>query len=98
MRSPLLLFCAITVLLMSAVPASANLMYRFDIDLSGTGHGTVTEILGFPNPGGQSTGDQSGCVQWTVTGTEKFGDCTYSSPAILFGNDQLSSGGNTSQT
>ncbi len=100
MRSPLLILLGCVALMVYAVPASANLMFRFDIDLSGTGHGTVTEILGFPNPGGQSNGIQSGCVERSLTGVDEFGNCAniYYPPYAAFGNDQLSSGGNKSQT
>ena len=85
--------------LMVLSPASASMIFYYDIDVQGTGHGTVTEILGFPNPGGPSAVEQSGCVKWTITGINAFGGaCSITPGSFVFGDDEIKSGGTTSQT
>ncbi len=92
-----MIWCAL--LLVFVPPASASLVYYTNIDITGTGHGAVTEILGFPNPGGPNPVEQSGCVKLTITGSNDFGGaCSSESGSFVFGNDQITSGGNTSQT
>jgi hypothetical protein len=93
----LLIFLVLGLAVLS--PASASMMFYYNIDIQGTGHGTVTEILGFPNPGGSNPVEQSGCVKLTITGTDTFGGaCSSEVGSYVFGNDQITNGGNKSQT
>jgi hypothetical protein len=88
-----LVVCMLAVLC-AAAPASASLMFYQNINVTGSGHGTVTEILGFPNTIDDIT--VSGCVKLTTSGTTAFGGpCP--SAQYTFGSDQIQSGGNSSQ-
>lgn len=69
-RVAALLFLTLAYLL----PASADIVGYTSINLSGTGHGTVNEILTFGNVGSGLDMSASGCVGWGLTG-DSYGGC-----------------------